>query len=117
VTFQAVSYWRFWILYICEAAAILLIVVSLTLPISFMSRRRRPFSDEPSNHNHLCKTKQQLANVFALAVWHYSNAALALSEDTEPSDAEAIRHATVEARLKVERARLDYDGHITEHGC
>ena len=66
-----------------------------------------------------CQTRLLLANAYNVALQEYSKAVLELAEHRSwpKLDQDALQRGVEEAKQKVERARLEYESHIAEHGC
>jgi hypothetical protein len=66
-----------------------------------------------------CKIKRQLSEEYAGAIKAYSGAALACAycKSWDTPEHQALRRTAEEAKVKVDRARLDYESHVEGHGC
>lgn len=68
----------------------------------------------------ICEEKTRLVSEFEAATTKFAEAVTELQRKTgtsQKNDYERLSHATVEARVKSEQARLALEQHIAAHGC
>jgi hypothetical protein len=67
-----------------------------------------------------CNEKDRLLQAYTVSTRAFSDAVDALNAGrgvTARHEYEQLERTVLEARLKSERARLDYEQHIASHGC